>query len=165
MAVRLSSLCIKTLSSDRRGAAIVEFTVVLPVLLTLGLGVFEFGNALYGYHVISTGLRDAARFLARQNDPTTSETAAKQLAVYGEIGGATKRVSWWNVADVSVTTSTIANPVDPMTGARAYRGPDPIRVVRVATSATYPGLGLFAVIGLGPTLSINTFHEERVIGE
>jgi hypothetical protein len=153
------------LRRDRRGAALVEFTVALPFLVFLGLGAFEFGNALYGHHVITTGLRDAARYLARRDDPLAAETAAKELAVYGQIGGSAKRVSWWNVGDVSVSLSTIANPVDPDTGQRTYRGPDPIRVVRVTTAATYPGLGLFAVIGLAPTLTINTFHEERVIGD
>ena len=74
-------------------------------------------------------------------------------------------MSWWNVGDVAVSVANIANPVDPDTGARTYRGPDPIRVVRVATSATYPGLGLFAVLGMARTLAINTFHEERVIGD
>jgi Flp pilus assembly protein TadG len=147
------------------GAALVEFTAVVPFLVFLGLGAFEFGNALYGHHVITTGLRDASRYLARLDDPSASETAAKQLAVYGAIGGTTKRVSWWSVGDVSVSLATIANPVDPSTGARTYRGPDPIRVVRVGTAATYPGLGLFAVLGLGPTLTISTYHEERVIGD
>lgn len=150
---------VKTLTSDRRGAAIVEFTMVLPFLLVLGLGAFEFANALYGYHVITTGLRDAARFLARQDDPLSVQADGKQLAVYGEIGGTTKRVSWWDVGDVSVNLIEHDNTI------RAYRGPDTIYVVRVATSTTYPGLGLFEVIGLGPTLTINTFHEERVIGD
>jgi TadE-like protein len=153
----------KRLSFDREGAALVEFTVVLPFLIFLGLGAFEFGSALYGHHVITTGLRDAARYLARFEDPTPKETAAKQLAVYGQIGGSTKRVSWWNTGDITVTVATIDNPVDPDTNLSPYNGPDPIRVVRVAASATYPGLGLFAVLGMGPTLTINTFHEERVL--
>jgi hypothetical protein len=163
--VRKPLLRMQRFGCDREGAALVEFTVVLPFLVFLGLGAFEFGSALYGHHVITTGLRDAARYLARRDDPMAADTAAKQLAVYGEIGGSTKRVSWWSVGDVTVSVSTIANPVDPDTGARTYRGPDPIKIVRVATSATYPGLGLFAVLGMGPTLAINTFHEERVIGD
>jgi Flp pilus assembly protein TadG len=137
--------------------------VVLPFLLFLAAGTFEFGNALYGHHVITTGLRDAARYSARVDDPTTVEIAAKQLAVYGEIGGTNKRLPWWDVGNVSVTLSSIPNPVDPVTGARTWRGPDPIRIVRVATTATYPGLGLLTLLGLGPTLTISTFHEERVI--
>ena len=151
--------------SDRMGATLVEFTVVMPFLLFLGFGTFEFGRALYGYHIITTGLRDASRYLARLDDPIGSQTSAKELAVYGEIAGTTHRLSWWNVSDVTVTTSTVANPVDPTTGARTYRGPDPITIVRVSTTATYPGLGLLPVMGFGATLTINTYHEERVIGD
>src|SRR5262245_49886603 len=99
--------------ADRQGASLVEFTVVLPFLLFLAAGTFEFGSALYGHHVITTGLRDAARYLARVDDPTTAETAAKQLAVYGEIGGTNKRLSWWDVGNVSGSTLPIPNPPAP----------------------------------------------------
>lgn len=150
---------LRTFSSDRRGAAIVEFTIVLPFLLVLGLGVFEFGNLLYGYHVITTGLRDSARFLARHDDPMTVQQKAKELAVYGEIGGTTRRLSWWNVGDITVTPRSIPNET------RTYRGPDEIKIVKVSTNTVYPGLGLFSVIGLAPTLTFSTFHEERVIGD
>jgi Flp pilus assembly protein TadG len=160
-------LRLKHLWAERRGASLVEFTIVMPFLFLLGFGTFEYGSALYGHHMVTTGLRDAARYLARVDDPTSSaeQDKAKQLAVFGQIGGLSKRVSWWGTGEVNITTSTIANPVDPDTGSRTYRGPDPIRVVRVATTATYPGFGLLQVIGLGPTLPINVFHEERSIGE
>jgi hypothetical protein len=115
--------------------------------------------------VIATGIRDAARYAARLQDPMAGQTAAKQLAVMGEIGGSTKRLTWWNTGDVSVSTSTIANPVDPSTGARQYRGGDTIKIVRVAASATYPGLAFRQLIGLSPTLAISLYHEERVIGD
>ncbi len=150
---------LRTFSSDRRGAAIVEFTIVLPFLLVLGLGVFEFGNALYGYHVITTGLRDAARFLARQDATATAEANAKQLAVYGEIGGTTKRLSWWDVGHITIDRRPEDNKD------RLFRGPDTIYTVHVSTNTTYPGLGLFSVIGLAPTFTISTFHEERYIGD
>src|SRR5512134_481275 len=153
-------LRLKQLWADRRGASLVEFTVVMPFLVLLGFGTFEYGSALYGHHMVTTGLRDAARYLARVDDPTSSaeQDRAKQLAVFGQIGGSTKRVSWWNTGDVSVTTAAIANPINSSTGYRTYRGPDPIPVVRVSTTATFPGFGLLAVLGLGPTLPINVFH-------
>ena len=156
---------LRTFSSDRQGAAIVEFTIVLPVLLLLGLGVFEFSNALYGYHVITSGLRDAARFLARQDFTEEAKANARQLAVYGEIGGTTKRLSWWDIGNVRVDQKTEPNPSDPVTGAPRYRGSNPLRIVVVSTDTSYPGLGLFSVIGLAPTLNISTFHEERYIGD
>ena len=104
----------------------------MPFLLALGVGTFEYGSALYGHHMVTTGLRDAARYLARVDDPTSSteQDKAKQLAVFGQIGGSTKRVSWWTVGDVNVSTSAIANPINASTGYRTYRGPDPIRIVR-----------------------------------
>ena len=151
--------------ADRRGATLLELAIVLPVLMMLGLGVFEFGNLLWRYHQINTGVRDAARYLARVDDPMASQTAGKQLAVYGQIGGTTNRVPWWNVGDVTVSIIPIANPVDATTGSRTYRGPDPIRIVHVQTAATYPGIGFLNMLGVGPTVTLNLFHEERVIGE
>ena len=150
---------------DRTGASLVEFTIVLPFLLILGLGVFEFASALYQHHLITTGLHDAARYLARVDDPNAKAAAGKELAVYGEIGGSTKRVPWWNVGDVAVSLQDIANPVDPSTGARIYRGGDPIQVVRVSTTATYPGIGFLSYLGFGSGIPVSAFHEERVIYE
>jgi Flp pilus assembly protein TadG len=157
-------MCTRRLSDDERGAAVVEFTVLVPVLLFLMAGALEFGNALFGYHVINTGLRDAARYLARTNTPSSYIAQAKQLAVYGQIGGTTKRLSWWSTGDVTVTFRTIANPINASTGLPTYRGPNPIQVAHVAATVTYPGLGLFQMISLGKTLTISTYQEERVIG-
>ena len=149
---------------DRCGAILVELAIVFPVLLILGLGVFEFGNLLWRYHQINTGVRDAARYLARLDNPIASATAGKELAVMGQIGGTAKRVPWWNVGDVTVSIQTVAN-ADLVTGARLYRGPDPIRIVRVSTGVNYPGIGFLGVLGISSAVTLNLFHEERVIGE
>jgi len=85
-------------------------------------------------------------------------------ARYVKNDGSTKRVSWWNVADVTVTVRTIANPIDPGTGLRTYRGPDPISIVKVSTSATYTGLGFLAYLGMSAGIPLNAFQEDRVIG-
>lgn len=158
-------LRIRNLWSDRTGASLVEFTILLPFLLILGLGVSEFSSALYQHHLITTGLRDAARYLARVDDPDAKSAAAKELAVYGEIGGTTKRVPWWNVADVAVSLEAVANPVNPATGTRTYRGGDPIQIVRVSTTTSYPGVGFLRFLGFGSGISLSAFHEERVIHE
>ena len=157
--------CLKRLRSDGSGAALIEFTILAPLLLLLGLGVFEFGNVLYGHHLVNTGVHDAARYLARVDDPTASAASAKELAVYGQIGGSAKRVAWWTTSDVAVSLTSIPNPIDEVTGARAYRGPDPIRIVRVTATATYPGLGFLTYLGLGSALTFSLYHEERVISE
>jgi Flp pilus assembly protein TadG len=150
---------------DQQGASLIEFTVVTPLLFVLGFGIIEFGNALYGQHVITTGVHDAARYLARFPDPSAKYSAAKTLAVTGEVTGTTQRLSWWGVSDVITTTATIANPIDGTTGERTYRGPDPLTVVRVSTIATYTGVGFLSYLGFGSALTITVYHEERVIHE
>lgn len=168
---------IRRWARDEKGAAVLETGIVAPFLVVLGLGTFEFGNAFYHYHLISTGLHDAARYLARTDDPIGKQVCGKQLAVYGKMSppesaaadcpslSATKRVSWWRVEDVTVTLVSYANPVDVNTGNSAYRGGATINVVKVATNVSDPGFGFFTAIGLKKPIQINVFHEERHIGD
>ena len=109
-------LCLpRCLWRDEQGASLLEFTVVLPFLLAFGLGVLEFGNLLYQYHQVTSGVRDAARYLASagyvdadeddEADPSevdpggSKRTLAKNIAVCGDVTDCTtnaqKRVSWW----------------------------------------------------------------------
>lgn len=76
----------------QQGLAMVEFTLVLPVLLLLLLAFGEFGRMLYQYNVLLQASRDADRFVASQAwDSTlgtvalsnTLQTQTKNVAVYG----------------------------------------------------------------------------------
>ncbi|CAI8972876.1 TadE family protein [Pseudomonas sp. IT-P258] len=76
----------------QQGLAIVEFTLVLPVLLLLMLAFGEFGRMLYQYNVLLQASRDADRFVASQawNSTlgmvalsSTLQTQTKNVAVYG----------------------------------------------------------------------------------
>jgi Flp pilus assembly protein TadG len=90
----------RRLGRDDDGAALLEFTVILPFLMVLGFGIFEFSNMLYQYHLITGGVRDAGRFAAGLPMPATvdqNETCdvsapqstpvgcAKLLAVTGQL--------------------------------------------------------------------------------
>ncbi len=151
------------------GAAMVEMAMVTPVLIVLGLGTFEFGNYFYNHHIVTTGIRDAARYLARFDDPIAQSAQGRQLAVTGEIAGGQQRIAWWNAVDVSVSLRNIANPLDPNTGERPYRvrygGGNQLSIVQVGTNVSYGGLGFLNVLGLGASMNITVTHEERVIGE
>ena len=156
---------------NRDGSAMVEMAAILPFLLVLGCGVFEFGAFFYQYQMIEAGVRDAGRYLARVSDPaastapcasavlTAKETSAKDIAVTGAIGGTSKRVSWWSQSDITITYRTVANP-----GYANYRGPDPITIVHLATTPKYPGVGFLSLLGLGTQIAFNLEHEERCIG-
>ena len=70
----------------QKGAAIVEFVLMVPLLLVLTMITTEFGRAIYQYNLIVKSLHNAARYLSVQT-PNTQIAATKNLVVYGNIGG------------------------------------------------------------------------------
>jgi Flp pilus assembly protein TadG len=150
---------LKALLKADRGAALVEAAIVLPVFLVLVGGVYEFGFYLYQEQLITSGVRDAARYLTLTADPTstTDQTDAKNLAVTGSIIGGTPRVAGWTPSDVSVAVSSVDNSDG------TYSGGSTIQIVTVSTSFVDPSLGFFGLLGLQkPTISVT--HQERFIG-
>ena len=148
---------IRLLWRDGDGSAIIEASLVIPVLMTLVFGVYEFSWYFYQQQLISTGLRDAARYVARApNSPSdppcypSTWPAAQNLAVTGTIDGSgALRVNGWTAGMVTLTCE------QPVGG---------INVVNVSTNFIDPSLGLFGFLGLSaPTISV--FHRERVIGQ
>jgi hypothetical protein len=58
------------------GQSLVEFALVLPILIILLLGVFDFGRAIAAYNSVSNGARSAARVAIVNQDPEQVEAAA-----------------------------------------------------------------------------------------
>ena len=56
---------LQSLRRDNEGSALIEGAIILPVLFILVFGVFEFSWLICQQHLISTGIRDAARYIAR----------------------------------------------------------------------------------------------------
>lgn len=59
---------------SERGAAAVEFALVVPILLMLLLGTMEFGRAYSAQISLTHAARETARFVAVQDDGTASDT-------------------------------------------------------------------------------------------
>jgi len=79
---------------DQQGVALLEFTLVLPLVLLLLLALGEFGRMLFQYNTLLQASRDAGRYVASQAwnstlgtvDLTTNTslvTQTKNVAVYG----------------------------------------------------------------------------------
>lgn len=66
---------------SERGAAAVEFAIVLPVLLALLLGIMEFGRAYNAQISLTNAAREGVRVMAISNDPVASKAATKNAAV------------------------------------------------------------------------------------
>jgi Flp pilus assembly protein TadG len=49
---------------SKKGAAAVEFALILPILLLLVMGILEFGRVLHTYLVVVNAAREGARYAA-----------------------------------------------------------------------------------------------------
>ena len=158
MSVRMQSLW-----RNDEGSALIEGAILVPVLLVLVLGVLEFSWLIDQQHLISTGIHDAARYLARSANPNdvTIQKDAKTLATTGAIDGNTARVRGWTPLDVKVTYGSVNNPVGG-NGLTLYRGGAVVESVTVSTTFTVPSLGFFGFLGLKPP-ALTVSHQERII--
>jgi Flp pilus assembly protein TadG len=165
---------LRRFSHDETGAVLVETAIILPLIITLSAGVYEFSNAIYTRLLLESGVADAARYVARCVHTTADEAAcdaqAQNLAVTGQVtGGGTARVKGWTTTDVSISYISTPITVDAITGEHNYRSSGAnVLVVQVTTDYSYSdaghaGLGLLGVLGLG-SLSLSVSHQERVIG-
>jgi Flp pilus assembly protein TadG len=149
---------------DQRGSALVEAAILTPVLFVLIFGVFEFSWYFYDQHRVSTGIRDAARYLSRVADPTDPilQANARKLAVTGSIAGGDARVRDWSADDVAISVESVANPIR-NNDSRSYRGDATIQVVTVSTRFTHASLGFLPLLHLS-ALDITVTQSARVIG-
>ncbi len=152
------------------GATLVEMTLIVPLLISLSAGVFEFGTMFQRKLLVEAGLRDGARYAARCDSSFTGlncESNAQNIAASGTHDGTTGRVAGWAANQVTVA---IREDIDTVSagGVLLYRtnyddDNTHVRVVRVSTTYTLTGLSLLSYLGIGP-LTITAAHEERVIG-
>jgi Flp pilus assembly protein TadG len=175
--VRFGVRMAQALWRDNIGSALVEGAVLMPVLLVLLGGVYEFSWIFYQQKLIESGVRDAARYLSRLPvDPTTTnpcvatdsgghlyKTYAQNIAVYGSTStaGFSPRVNGWTTGDVTITCPTFDNSA----GNYFQNVPGTTNLYRVLVSTSYaePSLGFFGLLRLSPP-NISARHEERYIG-
>ena len=60
-----------------RGASAVEFAFIVPLLLSLVLGIAEFGSAFQVQGTLSAAAREGVRVMALQNDQSAARAAVR----------------------------------------------------------------------------------------
>lgn len=161
---------IRFAASAVRGTAALEFAFLLPVLIILLAGGFEFGRAFWHHHLVNKGVRDATRYLTRVPDPMAAQftDVAENLVLRGSMdSSAPMLLPEWesdpNLVDINVGVKTYDN------SAGTFRGPDggiaDIDVVQVTAEVVYPGIGLLALVGFPDGITFFAQHEERYLGE
>lgn len=73
--------------SDERGAALLEFAIGATLFLSATFAVIEVGRMLWVHNSLVDATRRAARYAVNQGMGTGAQTAARNMAVYGNTGG------------------------------------------------------------------------------
>ncbi len=66
---------------SERGAAAVEFALILPILVLILFGVIEFGGVYNAQLMVTGAAREAARTMALHGDPAAAESVAVDAAI------------------------------------------------------------------------------------
>lgn len=76
----MSRMKIASIAKSDRGAAALEFGVVVPLLLVLMLGMFEFGFIFQGQLAVTHAAREGARLAAVQDGALFTAAAVEERA-------------------------------------------------------------------------------------
>ena len=91
-----------------RAAAVVEFAVVLPLLLTILFGIIEYGWVFMVRQTLQTAAREGARLAVLQTSVSPYTNVTDRVADVMAPTGLT-------TYEVSMTHATLANPVETVT--------------------------------------------------
>lgn len=164
----------RSLRDDCDGSALVEATIVTPLLVSLFLGVFEFSWYFYNQQLVVAGLRDAARYMTRieltngnsnpcaqkdQNGDLYTAEAANIATTAQPAAGGAARVTGWKAADVTISCL----PSAALDNGRYADGSASMTIIDVATSFADPSLGVFSDLGLKAPLQ-SFSHQEQFLG-
>jgi Flp pilus assembly protein TadG len=152
---------------DVEGSALVEATILTPFLVTLIFGLVEFSWYFHKQQLVESGVRDAARYLARVaqdgtnpctlTTPVDFKARAQNIAVTGVATSGSPRVPTWTTGAVTISCNIFDN------SAHNYDGASTIYIITASTSFADPALGFFGLLGL-TTPNLTASHAERSIG-
>ncbi|VXB66219.1 putative TadZ/CpaE, associated with Flp pilus assembly [Arthrobacter sp. 9AX] len=115
---------------SERGAAAVEFAILLPLLLMLVLGTIEFGRAYNAQITLTNAARDGVRVMAISGNQTAARSAARNAAASLSPGLQDTNIQFGTVCPSTIpagtspqTTFTINYTLSTITG---VAGPFPI---------------------------------------
>jgi len=160
------------------GIASVEFVIILPLMAIMLFGTIEIGRLLFDYHAASKSVRDATRYLTRQdatamgmtcagvNNAAAPVMEAKNLALRGSIDAAMPYLLtyWTNPTTIAVSAGCVANSADPKPYQGFYGNVDQIPSITVTANITFPLMNGW-VIGQGANLTFTIRHEEAHFGQ
>jgi Flp pilus assembly protein TadG len=128
----------------RRGAVTVETALVMMLLLTCVLGVFEFGRLLMDWNVLNNAAREGCRYALANNTSTTISTDV-QTIVTNFMGGEIASFSNFTVT-VSGTHQGVATAVNSLSAGD---------MITVTVSGTYKFMNIIPIIKMPTSFTIS----------
>ena len=155
-------------NSSRRGQALIELALVLPLLFLLIINVINFGGMLYAWVTVANAARTGAQYLMMGSAtvhgpaaPTAAQVSAlvtQDLLSLPNRSSAVVRVCKNNNATITCSPSAASSPSDP----------EPTYYVAGTVDVTYTyvpfvSLWSFPKLGLRLTLPPTTIHRQVVM--
>jgi Flp pilus assembly protein TadG len=136
-----------------RGAAAVEFALLVPIFLVMVFGIMDFGLVLYSKTVVNNAAREGARTASLGGTLDQSVTAA--ISAAGDLTGASPTVS---------TTCTLANSATlcpKWVSGTNGEPPPPLSTVTVTVNYTYAWMTPLVefIPGLGSSRALSGFSQ------
>lgn len=142
--------------SRQRGAAALEFALVVPVIILMVLGIVDLGMLMNAQAVVANAARDGARVASLGKTAATARTAAQTTVQ--SMGHPPTSVT---VVCMTSTNCPSGGDYDTLRGNRKTPG----EVVQVTVTYTYTFITpLPAWIGIGPTTTIRKASYMRIEG-
>ena len=127
------------LARDCRGAAIIEFAILVPTLFALMIGVIQVGVSMWNYNAVRAIMADTMRYTVveyqKQNRVTTTQIQSRAVAI------AVNSPYRFNINNFNVTATT---PTSDITG-----------MIKYSVAMTYSPPNFLGFAGIqAPSLSI-----------
>ncbi|MEX0300880.1 MAG: TadE/TadG family type IV pilus assembly protein [Leisingera sp.] len=147
------------------GAVLAEFAMMLPVMLLTFAVIIEGGRMMWSYQAAISGVRDAARYLARVAPQNICSAGGSVAGYQSQLTAIVRESIQGNTlfpASLNVTSVTPALSCH----AGSYRvSPAPVVEIRANLTMTFPFSGIFTLNGSSrPVISTVIADQSRVFG-
>lgn len=95
---------------SQKGAALVEFAIVLIPLLLITFGIIEFGLIMYNQQVITNAAREGARYGIVMTDGTPANVITQTMIEQKAINYASQYLASFPVRNLNATASQTCGP-------------------------------------------------------
>jgi Flp pilus assembly protein TadG len=167
-ALRIIRDQLRRFAADESGTQLVEFAFVLPMMLLVFAIIIEGARMMWSYQTVVSGVRDAARFLARVTPRDICDSGGGVSGFDDTLIGMIRNANDGDsVLPTGVTVTGILSSLECNEGAGVdYRsGWAPVVTVSADVQVTFPFADLFTFAGGSrPTLETSVSDQSRVYG-